>query len=140
MFMLKKCYLLLNFLRGCHFLTVSDNYDTFVTSTTIVPDLALFDPLFLTPILIIGLNYLILRNSRHPFLIHLVRPENRIHLFNIAFMSGLIFVPIATVYHFGFIGFLLGHLMIRKVHHWNEDISDYLYEKKLISNKNTIEK
>lgn len=37
-------------------------------------DLNLQDPYFVLPLAVIGLTYLILSRSPHPFFIHLVRP------------------------------------------------------------------
>lgn len=80
------------------------------------------DPRFITPILIILINYAILKKSRHPLLINLNHPGNFMNCFNIAFMGGLIFVPIPGIYHFAYMGLGIGHLILRTIKHFNQDI------------------
>lgn len=76
----------------------------------------------MTPIVIMLVNYQIIKKSRHPLLIHVNHPGNWMFCTNLAFMSGLIFVPAPGVYHFAYLGLGLGHLMIRYGRHLIEDI------------------
>lgn len=59
------------------------------------------------------INFIVLKKSRHPFLINLNNPGNLFHCVNIAFMSGLVFVPLPGVYHFVYLGLAIGHVGIR---------------------------
>lgn len=69
------------------------------------------------------LNFAILKKSRHPLLIHLNHPGNLMNCFNIAFMGGLIFVPVPGIYHFAYMGLALGHLILRTTKYFKQDIS-----------------
>jgi hypothetical protein len=74
------------------------------------------------PIPIILLNYFIISKSRHPFLIHLVRPENKLMCFTIAFMGGLLFAPTHSVHQLSYIGLAIGHLLVRGGRYWMADV------------------
>ena len=107
----KQTYTLLNFFRGCHYLLSNPTFSQFC-SHQMLP-LMSHDPLFLLPLPIILLNYLILSKSRHPFLIHMVRKQNKMMCFTLAFMSGLLFAPLPSIYPLAYIGVGLGHLTVR---------------------------
>lgn len=117
-----KIYLSLNFLRGAHLLSTSPQFGQFCSSTTYLTNLALHDPKFITPLLIILANFVILKKSRHPFLININHPGNVFHCFNFAFMSGLIFVPVPGIYHFAYLGLALGHILQRSCRYLGQDI------------------
>ena len=105
---------MLNFLRGGHYIITSAQFKVFFEGS--LHSLATYDmllPFPILPIVVVGLNYLILSKSDHPFMIHLVRKENRLQCLNLAFMSGLIFVPFPTIYTYSYIGLAVGHLLIR---------------------------
>lgn len=105
---------MLNFLRGAHYIITTPQFQAF--SEGALGSMAAYDALLpfpILPIVVIGLNYLILSKSGHPFMIHLVRKENRLMCLNIAFMSGLALVPCPTIYTYCFIGFAVSHLCIR---------------------------
>ena len=105
---------MLNFFRGGHYIITSPKFQTLCEGS--LGSMAAYDMLFSFPVLpiaVIGLNYMILSKSVHPFMIHLVRKENRLQCLNFAFMSGLIFVPCPTIYTYSYIGFAVGHLLIR---------------------------
>jgi len=107
---------MLNLFRGGHYIITTPQFQIFSEGS--LGSLAAYDMLFYFPILpiaIIGLNYLILSKSDHPFMIHLVRKENKLQCLNFAFMGGLIFVPFPTIYAYSYIGLALGHLLIRFV-------------------------
>ena len=91
--------------------------------------------MFILPIAIIGLNYLILSQSKHPFLIHLVRPENRLMCLNIAFMSGLLFTAVPSIYTFAYIGIALAHLQLRFLKGVSEEWKEYVRGKLKIINR-----
>ncbi len=80
------------------------------------------DPMFVTPVFIIFANFVLLKTSRHPLLINLNHPNNIMHCFNIAFMGGLIFVPLPAIYHFAYLGLIAGHLSVRFVRYMREDL------------------
>jgi hypothetical protein len=63
---------MLNFFRGCYSLIYSLNFQNIRDNSLM--DLGLHDPYFLLPVGVIGLTYMILTRSPHPFFIHLVRP------------------------------------------------------------------
>lgn len=44
--------------------------------------------------------------------------------FTIAFMGGLLFVPVASVYSYGYIGLALGHLAVRRGRYWLRDVKE----------------
>ena len=46
--------------------------------------------------------------------------------FTLAFMSGLLFVPLPTVYPLAYIGLGLGHLLVRGIRHRASDWRDAL--------------
>lgn len=60
-------------------------------------------------------TFVILKKSRHPFLIHINHPGNFMYCFNFAFMAGLLFVPLPGIYHFAVLGLSLGHITIRTI-------------------------
>lgn len=104
---------MLNFFRGGHYIITSPQFQIFCKGS--LGSLATYDTLFCFPILpiaIMGLSYLLLSRSSHPFMIHLVRKENRWQCLNITFMSGLIFVPFPTIYAYSYIGLAAGHLLM----------------------------
>ena len=59
------------------------------------------------------LTYFWISGSKHPLFIHLVRPENFLIRFNLSFMTALTCVPLPIVYTLGYIGLIMGHLVIR---------------------------
>jgi hypothetical protein len=64
-----------------------------------------------------------IKRSRHPILININHPGNIMHCFNIAFMSGLLFIPIPGIFHFAYLGLGMGHLTIRFVKYTRDDIA-----------------
>jgi len=52
----------------------------------------------------------------------MARPENRLMCFTVAFMGGLLFAPVYSVYQLSYIGLALGHLLIRSGRYWIGDI------------------
>lgn len=98
------------------------DYSLFCDNTAYLASLAFHDPKYLTPIAIILLNFIILKKSRHPLFINLNHPGNVMHCFNIAFMSGLLFVPVPGIYHFAYMGLALGHIMLRSLRYAREDM------------------
>ena len=66
-------------------------------------------------------NFLLLKKSRHPFLINLNHPNNWMYCTNIAFMTGLLFVPLPGIYHFAYLGLASGHIFIRMMKYvWHD--------------------
>jgi hypothetical protein len=113
--LISKFYMSLNFFRGCNFImTNPTRFDSFDIHTVYFPCLSLHDPMFYLPLLPMALTYLWLSGSRHPIMIHQIRPENRLHLLNAAFMVGLACVPLPVIYQLGYSGLMIGHLLIRK--------------------------
>lgn len=105
---------MLNFLRGGHYIITTPQFQIFCEGS--LGSLATYDMLLSFPILpiaVIGLNYLILSKSDHPFMIHLVRKENRLQCLNFAFMGGLMVVPCPVIYTYSYIGLAMGHILIR---------------------------
>jgi hypothetical protein len=41
---------------------------------------------------------------------------------NFAFMTGLIFVPFPVIYTLGYMGLLMGHLILRKIDYYQSDL------------------
>jgi hypothetical protein len=119
---LTQFYLCLNFLRGAHLITISPSFADFCSSTAYLESLAAYDHNFITPIIIIAANFVLLKGSRHPFWIHINHPGNLMHCLNLAFMGGLLFVPVPGVYHFAYLGLLLGHITMRFVRHTKDDL------------------
>lgn len=114
-------YTLLHFFRGCYYIAYDESFQSFCMQA-----LSTHDPLFILPIPIILLNYLILTQSKHPFLIHMVRKQNRLLCLSIAFMGGLVFVALPTVFPLGYIGLALGHLTLKLTRHRIEECKTYL--------------
>jgi len=73
-----------------------------------------------------GINYALLSGSRHPFLIHMVRPENKLMCFNIAFMTGLLVVGTPSIFSLSYIGIGLAHLTTRLIRYRVTDWKEYL--------------
>lgn len=69
-----------------------------------------------------GVSFACLKGSRHPFLININHPGNFFHCFNIAFMAGLLFVPLPGIYHFAYLGMAVSHLLIRTTKYTIQDI------------------
>ncbi len=114
----------LNFLRGCHYILSNEQFYSFHLHTVVLPSLSSHDPKFLLPLMPMALTYLWLSGSRHPFLIHIARSENLLYRINLAFMSGLIFVPLPTIYSLSCVGLMSGHLMIRRLSHEGSDLRE----------------
>ncbi len=89
-----------------------------------MPTLASHDPTFTLPLFTMGLTYFWLAKSRHPIMIHLTKPENFLYRVNIAFMTGLLFVPLPSIYAFGYLGWMAGHLLIRTLNHEGIDLRE----------------
>lgn len=94
----------------------------FLTQSCFFHSLALHDPSFVTPVLVMLLNFALLKTSRHPLLIHLNNPNNFFSCFNFAFMGGLLFVPVPCSYTMCYLGLGLGHLLIRAFRHTAWDV------------------
>jgi hypothetical protein len=71
-----------------------ERYNTFLLLDPSL-DLMNLDPTFITPIAIILINYFLMSRSAHPFLVHL--RQRRLEAWNLAFMGGLLFVPLPLV-------------------------------------------
>lgn len=104
-------------MRAAHYILINDSFNSLNLHTVIFPTLAAYDPLFMLPLIPMALTYFWINGSRHPILIHLTRPENLFFRINLAFMAGLIFVPLPTIYSLAYSGLLTGHLIVRKIYH-----------------------
>jgi hypothetical protein len=59
-------------------------------------------------------------------LIHLNQEGNLFWRINLAFMAGLVFVPLPGIYALAYSGLLTGHLMIRGLYHVKDDLREDL--------------
>ena len=59
------------------------------------PSVVGLDPTYISPVLVMLLNYTLLNGSTHPFYVHI--RQRKLMVLNIAFMSGLLFVVMPTV-------------------------------------------
>lgn len=66
--------MILNFFRGCYLILNEPQFGSMLFHTFSVSTLASYDPNFILPTLSILFTYFLVSKSRHPLLIHLVRP------------------------------------------------------------------
>lgn len=85
-------YYLLTIARALNSLLNDERYAQWMLSGS---DIVSHDPTFITPMAVMLINYILLHKSTHPFLIHL--RGRKMVCANLAFMSGLLFVPLPLV-------------------------------------------
>lgn len=54
-------------------------------------------------------------------MVHMTQQSNTIHCLNLAFMAGLVMVPVPGIYHFACCGLVVGHLGIRATRYFLRD-------------------
>lgn len=108
-------YLIVGIGRALNYLLNDQRYNGFLM---LDPSVAFLDPTYISPVLVMLLNYLLVGKSDHPFLVHL--RQRKLVAWNIAFMSGLavsimpaVRLNATQLYNSTYFGFILMHILLR---------------------------
>lgn len=108
-------YLIVGIGRTLNYLLNDQRYNAFLM---LDPSVAFLDPTYISPVLVMLLNYLLVGKSDHPFLVHI--RQRKLMVWNIAFMSGLavsimpaVRLSTTQLYNSTYLGFVLMHILLR---------------------------
>lgn len=105
-------YFTVNYYRALHCITDSPHYYSgMMGSSFLWADLSTYDPYFILPLLCGGMNYILLKQSWHPFTISLTEGQKM----SIGLISSMMSVMLPAAYIEGWIGFSVTHMLLNRM-------------------------